>query len=764
MMCLSSRLWLGLGALLLVASAATPAVAGGESRRLVVVLYPQGSNAAVGNRMVEQAISAVFNSHSPDSIDVYNEYLELSSTAKADLLQLQTEFLRRKYAGRKVALVMTCLSPSLRFALKHRAEIFPGVPIVFLAVEERELHDLKLPPDVIGAPVNLDLTGTLDLALQLRPRTQHVYVVSGVGKFDAYWEAQAKRAFQPYENKVDFTYLTGLTTDELSQRVAHLPEHSQVYFLFAFQDRLGKELVPADVVERLAQASNAPIYSVSESFLGRGIVGGKLVGLESEAREAAGFGLRILSGEFAQMIGVQPVTLTVPMFDWRQLQRWGIREASLPAGSVVRYREAGVWELYKWPIVAAVSLCSIEALLIASLLVQMVRRRRANLALRESEQRFRLMADTAPVQIWMSGPDKKCTYFNRPWLDFTGRSLAQELGDGWAEGVHADDLARCIQTYERAFDAREPFRMEYRLRRHDGEYRWILDIGVARRGAAGTFEGYIGSCLDITDQKRVEEAIRDSQRELRLLSGRLIKAQETERRRIARELHDDLSQSLALLAVKIEMLRQQPPVAPAPFGASIDELSAQVKQLSSSVHNLSYQLHPLKLEQLGLVAAIRSLCGELSRSHGVSIDFTHNEAHPGLSDDVASCLYRIVQESARNMIKHSGARQAHVELNASIEEICLRIADDGAGFDPRSAAGAGGLGLVSMRERLQLVGGTLSIDSRPAGGTRIDARIPLYSGGRPAKADDAKRPDVSHGTVTPENALHAVAPPVSSTR
>ncbi len=182
------------------------------------------------------------------------------------------------------------------------------------------------------------------------------------------------------------------------------------------------------------------------------------------------------------------------------------------------------------------------------------------------------------------------------------------------------------------------------------------------------------------------------------------------------------------------------------------------------MHNLSHQLHPLKLEQLGLVAAIRSLCGELSRSHGVSIDFTHNEAHPPLTDDAASCLYRIVQESARNVIKHSGARQAHVELNAGIEEICLRIADDGAGFDPRSVAGAGGLGLVSMRERLQLVGGTLSIDSRPAGGTRIDARIPLASAGRPAKADEVKRSDGPRGTITPEGALQPVAPPVSSTR
>ena len=125
-------------------------------------------------------------------------------------------------------------------------------------------------------------------------------------------------------------------------------------------------------------------------------------------------------------------------------------------------------------------------------------------ALRESEARFRSMADTAPVLIWMSGTDKLCTFFNKGWLDFTGRSLDQELGNGWADGVHAEDLAQCLKTYESAFDKREPFTMEYRLRRNDGEYRWLLDSGTPRFDAAGAFVGYIGSCIDIGDRKQTE--------------------------------------------------------------------------------------------------------------------------------------------------------------------------------------------------------------------------------------------------------------------
>jgi formate hydrogenlyase transcriptional activator len=124
-------------------------------------------------------------------------------------------------------------------------------------------------------------------------------------------------------------------------------------------------------------------------------------------------------------------------------------------------------------------------------------------ALRESEERFQLMADAAPVMIWMSGIDKLCTYFNKNWLDFTGRPLETELGEGWSEGVHPDDLKRCLNTYVRAFNARQGFQMEYRLRRFDGEYRWILDAGAPRVGCDGAFEGYIGSCIDITDRKQM---------------------------------------------------------------------------------------------------------------------------------------------------------------------------------------------------------------------------------------------------------------------
>ena len=132
-----------------------------------------------------------------------------------------------------------------------------------------------------------------------------------------------------------------------------------------------------------------------------------------------------------------------------------------------------------------------------------------------TEDLFQTVADVAPVLVWMSGPDKQCTFLNKPWLDFTGRPIESELGNGWADGVHPDDVQSCLDTYTSAFDRREPFTMEYRLRRHDGEYRWVLDTGIPSFAPDGSFAGYIGSCLDITDRRHAEDAVRRKEMELR---------------------------------------------------------------------------------------------------------------------------------------------------------------------------------------------------------------------------------------------------------
>jgi len=286
---------------------------------------------------------------------------------------------------------------------------------------------------------------------------------------------------------------------------------------------------------------------------------------------------------------------------------------------------------------------------IVGMVADITERKRAEEQLQESEERFRLVATTAPVMVWMSGPDKLCTYFNQPWLTFTGRSIQQELGDGWAEGVHAGDLKRCLETYTQAFDRREPFEMEYRLRRNDGEYRWIFDYGVPRFNSDGSFAGYIGSASDMTDQKMAQEA-------LEKVSGQLIEAQERERRRLARELHDDICQRLAMLSLKIEKVTKGAGRGPSSFADQLEKIWQQCSNLTVDVQALSHELHPSILDNLGLATAVKSFCREVAEQSGVAVEFVGKNMPDSLPLEVSLALFRVVQEALHNAVRYSGQK------------------------------------------------------------------------------------------------------------
>jgi PAS domain S-box-containing protein len=493
-------------------------------------------------------------------------------------------------------------------------------------------------------------------------------------------------------------------------------------------------------------------------------------------------------------------------------------------------------------------------------------RKYAEEAVRESEGRFRLVANTAPVLIWMSGPDKLCTYFNQPWLDFTGRPLEAELGNGWAEGVHPDDFKRCLETYAQAFDRRQSFRMEYRLRGHDGNFRWVLDVGVPRISAQGSFVGYIGSCTDVNDRKGAEQSLHQSEQlkvsileslrnhvivldskgvvvasnkygldftsrrypqsekeregsadscnnchpgtdyleiwritrpaddpstaavmngiravcggdrdyfelqyssdsdsgtgqrwflvsvtplkgpapgavvshqditeqkqhehAIQELSGRLINAQEQERSRIARDLHDDVNQQLAVLAIELQQLEAFFPKDSSEGRQKAHALWKKACGLSLEVQHLSHQLHSTKLEHLGIVAALRGLCAEFSQQYKVEAEFHFGQVPSTLGSDISLTLFRVAQESLHNVAKHSRAKKVRVELIGSGEKVMLRVSDNGVGFDQGLTNQQTGLGLISMTERIRLVNGTLSFRPSPSQGAQVEATVPFPS-------------------------------------
>ena len=254
--------------------------------------------------------------------------------------------------------------------------------------------------------------------------------------------------------------------------------------------------------------------------------------------------------------------------------------------------------------------------------------------------------------------------------------------------------------------------------RTDGTVRWITARGKFYYTDHGDAVRMLGMAVDITERKQAEEALTS-------LSGRLIEAQEEERRRIAREIHDDYSQRLAVLTIDLESLAEDIGHFDTERRQCLRELGKSASELGVDLHRLSHRLHSSALETLGLVAGLRTFCREFTEQQAIQVDFTHNDVPSGISKDASLCLFRILQEGLRNVKKHSGSDRAEVRLQVVGENLHLSIADWGRGFDTKVRSREAGIGIRSMEERLRLLGGNFQVQARPMDGTRIDAWLPF---------------------------------------
>jgi PAS domain S-box-containing protein len=567
-----------------------------------------------------------------ERVDLDEVSLDHARYADPDMEEALVEYLQKRQAKWQPDLVVPIGSPAGIFVEQYRWRLFPHPPILYAGMDRRRLAADALQNNAAFVGESFDGPGFIEDILQLAPDTTNIVCVIGASQVERYWTAAFQSDFARFTNRVGFTWLNEFSFDQMQEKVSHLPPRSFIFLILLMRDATGVTHNADEALRRISQVANAPVNSIYEEQLGLGIVGGRLYRAEFEAVEAARVAIRILHGEPATNFPPEIIGPIGAQYDGRELRRWNISEDRLPRGSVVKFRERTIWGRYGSWIIAGVSVFVIQGVLIAALVANLVRRRKAERSLRESEERMKLaacaaemalweldlttdrvwvagplaerigqkdrdnthftqvfqgihpddqnrvatalakaregkgdfesvhrrllpdgkiiwvtargrvefdqphkpvrmrgismditarkeaeerarecegrflvMANSAPVLMWAAGPDKSCTFCNQAWLDFTGRPLERELGNGWTESLHPEDRAGCVKLYVESFDARQPFTVEYRVRRHDGQYRWLSDHGVPRYDAQQNFLGYIGSCVDITEQKRAEE-------------------------------------------------------------------------------------------------------------------------------------------------------------------------------------------------------------------------------------------------------------------
>jgi len=533
-----------------------------------------------------------------ERVDFYSEYLDFLRFPQPANQNLYVNFLRQKYVGRHLDLLIIVGDVAIEFMNSRRDVLFAGTPVVTYSVTPPRIRLANS----TGLNNPLHFHRSIDLALTLQPDLEHVYVVSGAGESDKRYEQLARAEFRAFEGRVAFTYLSGLVTRDLETRLRNLPRRSAVYYVIVSKDGAGEYFQQMSYLSRVAAAANAPTYSWADAAADSGILGGSRRDQPAQVRAIVALALRVLRGERPDDIAVSSLNTDVEQVDWRQLRRWGLDASRLPASVRVLSRIPGLWDQYSRYVIGTAGLMLAQMALIATLLLQRRKRRRVERALRGSQARLRL------------------------------------------------------------------------------SYNQIRD-----------------------------------------LSRRLLGEQEAERARIARELHDDINQQLTLLSIDLDRIRSGQ--LQADTAKRLSGALQTTHDVAASVRELSHRLHPSRLQLIGLVAGLDSLRRDLSPPQ-LPIAFCHRDVPPAIDPEIALCLFRVAQEALANAVKHSEAHLVSVELAGEPSGLRLTVTDDGKGFDVNGLDM--GLGLISMRERVESVGGVLVIDAAPASGTLLQVTVPTH--------------------------------------
>ena len=448
-------------------------------------------------------------------IDLDQVSLDMARYAQPDMEVPFVEFLLKRLAKWQPDLVVPVGSPAGRFVAKYRDRLFPQTPVIYTGMDQR-----TLPPGAfqnatfVGESFNL--AGLVEDILQLAPDTTNIAVVLGASPLERYWTVEFRRAFEPFTNRVSFTWLNDLTFDQMLERVAKLPPRSFILIALLLRDASGVTHNQDDALQRLHAVANAPINGMYQHQLGLGIVGGRLYHAEVQGAESARIAIRILHGEPAVSFPPMIVPAQGPRYDWRELQRWNISADRLPPGSEISFRQPTVWERYSWWIVGALVVFAAQAAMITDLLLQQTRRRRAEADSKRAEERFRLAVEASPNAIVMFDEQAKILLVNVLTQKLFGYSREELIGQS-VEILVPERFRAELPAHRAAFFAAPQARAmgagrDFFARRKDGS-EFLVEIGL---NTIHTPEGtlVLTAIVDITERKRMEIELQRNRVEL----------------------------------------------------------------------------------------------------------------------------------------------------------------------------------------------------------------------------------------------------------
>jgi PAS domain S-box-containing protein len=485
-----------------------------QEKRVLILFNNRSDLPAIP--FVEKGIKSSLKAGTEFHIEYFIEFMDYYRNPDQTYNQLLFDLYRHKFSRHKIDLVFAWGPASHSLVVAHSNELFPQTPVVISGILREQLKGKNLSPVVAGVLLDIDYAGLLETALRIHPQTRHVAIVNGASKTDLILEKGFRKALEPYARRLDFIYLTRLPMGEILEKVQNLPEHSVVLYYTLLRDAEGKSFIPREVASILSEAANAPVYGCLDTYLGHGIVGGRLTSIEMTGVKAGEMALSILRGEKPSDIPLTAHGTIVDMFDWRQLKHWGISEDRLPPGSIVRFKTLSFWELYRRYIVAALILILLQSGLISFLLWQRAQRHRA-------EVKYRTVADFTYDWEYWANLDDSLEYISPSCERISGYKIQDFIANPalFKEIIVPQDREVWDRHYHDSRQELKPREIQFRIQTRDGDIRWIEHNCQPVVDRQGSLQGFRASNRDITSRKQAEVDLRKAYTQNEQLKNRL---------------------------------------------------------------------------------------------------------------------------------------------------------------------------------------------------------------------------------------------------
>lgn len=706
---------------LIFLSLSTTAFCQDKKRVLILNSYHQGLSWTDNEiKGIKDSLKTMEN-----QIEYYIEYMDTKRFYGKNYFDKIMNLFREKYGETKFDLIFVTDNDALLFVMKYYDSFFKDTPVVFCGINNYSEELIKNHRKwFTGVAEETDLEATIDIALRLHPDTKRIYVINDITTTGLAMKKMLFKVIPKFEKRVNFIMLENPEMKELIKEIEKIPSQSLILLVLVNKDRTGNFFAYEESLELIYPHVNVPIYSIWDFYLGKGIIGGKLTSGYLQGKRAGELGLKILNGQKPEDIPVITESPNEYMFDYNELKRFHVAVSSLPKESRIINLPESFFIKYKKTLIAIILTFLALTTIIFVLVVNISKRKKIEKALRISEEKYRDLYDNAPDMYHSVDKNGIIIECNETEAKMLGYRKEEIVGKPITYFM-TEESKKAHEAFFPEISKYSFIQLERDFVRKDGSVFTVALNVYVEVDEKGNFIKTKTIGRDITYRKKIEEELKKSKEALRKLSLYLQNVREEERKEIAKEIHDELGQSLTAIKLALFWIKKR---VGAELQQKLDETISVVNTLIKQIQNIANRLRPSLIDHLTLSDAIKWQLKEFEKNTSIRCEYELLEDGNSLQREVSLALFRIFQEALTNIARHAHATEVNVKMFRSDGSIVLIVKDNGVGIPEEKIKSPESFGLMAMKERAYSINATLDIKKAEEGGTELVISVPIKNG------------------------------------